>query len=330
MQQLTSWVLSDGSAGMENQCIGLSEAVGIAPVVKRIRLRSPWRQLSPFFRLGPRHSTAPGSDALEPPWPDLLISCGRAAVTPALGVRHASRGKTFAVHLQDPQISPRLFDLVVVPLHDKLRGPNVITTKGALHQITPQKLADAAARLGPAYEHLPHPRIAVLIGGTNKMFRMTPVIMGDVAEKLANLAKQHGAGLLVTPSRRTGADNEAILRARMRDVPSVVWDGEGENPYFAFLALADVIVVTSDSVSMVSEACSTGKPVYIIELDGGSPKFQTFHRALKEAGIIRTFTGELDHWNYEPLNDTAVVGAEIRRRLEARTGQRIEGPWRAG
>ena len=68
-------------------------------------------------------------------------------------------------------------------------------------------MAAAAERLGPAYEHLPHPRIAVLIGGTNKLFRMTPVIMGDVAEKLANLAKQHGAGLLVTPSRRTGADN---------------------------------------------------------------------------------------------------------------------------
>lgn len=93
------------------------------------------------------------------------------------GVRRASRGKTFAVHIQDPQIPPRLLDLVVVPQHDKLRGPNVITTRGALHMVTPAKLADAAARMGPAYGHLPHPRIAVLIGGTNKLFRMTPVIM---------------------------------------------------------------------------------------------------------------------------------------------------------
>ncbi len=108
---------------MENQCIGLADAVGIAPVIKRVTLRTPWRQLSPFFRLGPRHSTAPGSDALEPPWPDLLISCGRAAVTPALGVRRASRGKTFAVHLQDPQIPPRLLDLVVVPEHDQPARP---------------------------------------------------------------------------------------------------------------------------------------------------------------------------------------------------------------
>ena len=86
-----------------------------------------------------------------------------------------------------------------------------------------------------------------------------------------------------------GADNEAILRARMREVPSVVWDGQGDNPYFGYLALADVIIVTCDSVSMISEACSTGKPVYLVALEGDSARFRKFHEALLQAGVIRRF-----------------------------------------
>jgi mitochondrial fission protein ELM1 len=146
--------------------------------------------------------------------------------------------------------------------------------------------------------------------------------MGDLAESLVALARHHGAGLMVTPSRRTGADNEAILRARMREVPSVVWDGQGENPYFGFLGLADAIIVTCDSVSMISEACSTGKPVYLVALEGESARFRKFHEALLRAGMVRRFEDRtddgLDHWSYPPLDDTRMVAAEVRRRLAAR------------
>ncbi len=325
MQHLTCWVVTDGKPGMENQCLGLAEALGLTPVVKRIVLRSPWRELSPYFRLGARYAAAPEGDPIEPPWPDLLIATSRASVAPAVAIRKASRGRTFTVQIQTPQISPRLFDLVVVPRHDRLRGPNVITTRGALHRVTPTKLAEAAARFADRLIDLPHPRIAVLIGGGNAVYRLTPVVMGDLAEKLANVAKQHGAGLMITPSRRTGADNEAILQARMRDVPAVVWDGTGENPYFAYLGLADAIVVTGDSVSMVSEACSTGKPVYVVDLEGGSPKFQSFHDALRAEGITRPFTGALESWSYEPLDDTARVAAEVRRRLAAKSTRHADG-----
>jgi len=315
MQPLTCWVVSDGKPGMENQCIGLAEALGLTPVVKRVSLRSPWRQLSPYLRVGNRFAAGPKGDPIEPPWPDLLIATGRQSIAPSLTARRQSRGRTFTVQIQDPQIAPRHFDLVVVPRHDRLRGDNVLVTRGALHRVTPSILAEAAARFAPRLAHLPSPRIAVLIGGNNGVYSLTPAITGEVAEKLAGLTRTYGAGLMVTPSRRTGADNEAILRARLSGLPAEVWDGTGENPYFGYLGLADVVVVTCDSVSMTSEACSTGKPVYVIELEGGSPKFRAFHDGLYKDGITRPFDGTLDHWDHPLLDDTRGVADELRHRL---------------
>ncbi|WP_246653655.1 mitochondrial fission ELM1 family protein [Azospirillum formosense] len=302
---------------MENQCIGLAEALGLTPVVKRVRLRSPWRQLSPFLRLGNRFAAGPEGDPIRAPWPDLMIGSGRQAIAPLLAASKQSRRRTFTVYIQDPQINPRHFGLVVVPRHDRLRGPNVMATRGALHRVTPKLLAEAAQRHAPRLADLPHPRVAVLIGGTNGVYALTPTIMGDVAEKLSELARSQGAGLMVTPSRRTGADNEAILRARLNGLPAEVWDGTGENPYFAYLGLADAVVVTCDSVSMTSEACSTGKPVYVIALEGGSPKFRSFHEELYKEGITRPFTGALDQWTYPTLDDTRQVAEELRHRLLA-------------
>ncbi|PWC33679.1 mitochondrial fission ELM1 family protein [Azospirillum sp. TSO35-2] len=317
MQSLTCWVVSDGKPGMENQCIGLAEALGLTPVIKRVALRTPWRQLTPYFRIGNRFAAGPKGDPVAPPWPDILIGTGRQSIAVSLAVRQQSRGRTFTVQIQDPALSPRHFDLVVVPRHDKLRGDNVLVTRGALHRVTPAILAAAAERFAPRLAHLPHPRIAVLIGGDNGVYRLTPTIMGDVAEQLANLTRTHGAGLMVTPSRRTGADNEAILRARLSGLPAEVWDGTGENPYFGYLGLADAVVVTCDSVSMTSEACSTGKPTYVIELDGGSPKFRAFHDGLYQDGITRRFDGSLDQWQHPLLNDTREVADEVLRRLPA-------------
>ncbi len=106
------------------------------------------------------------------------------------------------------------------------------------------------------------------------------------------------------------------MRERLRGVSAEIWDGSGENPYIGYLALADAIVVTCDSVNMISEACATGKPVYIAELAGaGSSKFLNFQSMLSEAGMARPFTGRLENWQYEPLNETERVAAEVRRRM---------------
>jgi mitochondrial fission protein ELM1 len=309
-------VLSDGKAGGEAQSIGLAEALGLVPEIKRIEVRAPWRWLPPAVWPNSLSTLAPRGARPAPPWPEVLIACGRLTAAPALAVRRASHGASFTIQIQDAKIDPRRFDLVVVPQHDRLRGANVLTTCGALNRVTPQRLAAAAARLAPQLAQLPRPRIAVLIGGSSKAYRMTPRVVRDLAARLAALARDRGASLMVTASRRTGKANESVLRTGLAELPGVFWDGRGENPYLGYLGLADAVVVTEDSVTMVSEAAATGKPVHVAGLEGGSAKFRRFHAALQEAGVTRPFSGRLEDWRYEPLDDAARIAAEVRRRLE--------------
>lgn len=319
MPEPRCWVVTEGHVGLVNQARGLAEAAGFEPEVKSVGLRFPWTLVPPRLMLPPLGALARHGQRLAPPWPDLLISCGRHGAVAAMAVRRASGGRTFTVHVQDPQVDPRRFDLVVAPEHDRrpalAAGDNVIFTRAALHRVTPERLAAAAAACGGRFAHLPRPLVAVLIGGTSRRHRLSAGVARRLAASLAAMARAHGAGLLVTTSRRTGAGNEAILRQGLEGVPAVIWDGQGENPYFAFLGLADAMVVTSDSVSMISEACSTGKPVYVADLDGGSRRFTRFQRGLEQAGMVRPFDGTLAEWRYDPPDDTARAAAEICRRM---------------
>lgn len=287
---------------MQNQCIGLAEALGTRWQLLRVQPRAPWRFL-PSALWWPRFLASGTEQVLRPPWPDVLISCGRRSVAAALGVRRAARGQSFVIHVQHPHVHPRHFDLVVVPAHDRLDGPNVVVTRGALHRVTQARLREAASALAPALAHLPRPLVAVLVGGSNRSQNVSREVIEELCARLVNLSRRHGAALAVTPSRRTGGDNERLLRERLRAVPSTVWDGSGENPYFGYLGLADAVVVTADSVSMVSEACATGKPVYVYELEGGGRRLRRFHRGLREAGLTRPFRGTLEDWRYTPTDD---------------------------
>lgn len=303
---------------MENQCLGLTDALGLVPTVKQLSIRVPWRRLPPKLWFRPLQALSSDGDRLEPPWPDLMITCGKRSVAPAMAVRKASAGQTFTVHIQDPLVQPSNFGLVIAPEHDRLAGDNVVTTKAAIHRVTQEKLRAAAEHFEPALAHLPRPVVAVLVGGSSSRNRLTTEIARDLARRLLALSRDHGAGLAITPSRRTGEANAAILRETLRQAPAVVWDGDSENPYFGYLGLADAVVVTSDSVSMVSEACSTGKPVYVLELEGPSRRIDAFHRTLRKAGITRRFDGTLESWTYPIPNDTAAAATAVHQRLQAR------------
>ena len=309
------WAVHDGKVGMASQVLGLAEAVGWPFAEKRLDIRAPWSHLAPPLWFRPLAAVGPGGDRLEPPWPGVLIGCGRNAVAPALAVKRASGGRTFWVHIQDPRFGRHQADLLVVPSHDSAKGANVITTLGAVHRVTAARLADEARRLSPLFAALPRPLVAVLIGGDNRVYRFTRARQEQLADQLAALGRS-GMGLAITPSRRTDAGFAALLRSRLEGM-AYIWDGSGENPYFAMLGLADAIVVTADSVNMVSEAASTGKPVHVVELDGGSEKFARFHHAMAEAGITRPFRGTIENWTYRPLDEAARAAAMIRERLAA-------------
>jgi mitochondrial fission protein ELM1 len=306
-----AWVLHDGKAGMASQALGLAEATGFPFIEKRLGIRFPWVCLPPQLWFLPFRAAGDTGASLQPPWPDLVIACGRNAAMPALAIRRAGGGHTVAAQIQNPGIGRTEFDLMVVPEHDRVRGPRVIVTRGAVHRVTQVRLATERRRF-PALATMPRPILSVLIGGTNRAYRLTLRRVDEIAEALAGILRSGGGSVLMTPSRRTGAAGLTLLRERLEGFSTAIWDGSGENPYFAYLALADAVLVTADSISMISEAAATGKPVHVLDLEGGNAKFARFHEAMRAAGITRPFSGRIESWSYSVPDDTARAGAALR------------------
>jgi mitochondrial fission protein ELM1 len=319
--QPSVWVLHDGKPGMASQALGLAEATGFAFSEKPLSIRRPWAWLPPQLWLAPLDAAREGGLVLAPPWPDLVIGCGRNTARPALAIRRASGGRTVAAQIQDPRVGRTEFDMLFVPEHDRLRGPRIVVTRGAIHRVTPARLATERRRF-PALEALARPIIGVLIGGSNRAYRLDLRQLAKIAEMIAAALRRSGGSAVVTPSRRTGERGLGLLRERLAGLPGSIWDGEGENPYYAYLAVADALLVTADSVSMVSEAAATGKPVHIIGLGEGDAKFARFHETMQKAGITRPVRGQLECWSYTPPDDTARAGAALRELVLTRLAQR--------
>ena len=304
-----AWVLAEDKAGMLSQAIGLAEAAGLRPETRFLRARGLRSLLTPAFWWSPLSAVDP--EALAPPTTDVVIGCGGMAAA----VLSALRGRARTVIVQHPRRDIRNFDLVLAALHDEVTGPNVILTRTALHRVTPERLAAAGRAWAPRFAHLPRPLVAVLVGGSNGRLHLSPAVGEHLAGQLADMLQRDRVGLVVTPSRRTDPAVRQALARKLRPLGAEVWDLTGENPYFGMLALADAIVVTCDSVSMVSEAVATRAPVLLAPLPGQSRRNQLFSRPLLEARRVRPFAGRLEVWPVEPVDDTAEAAAEMRRRL---------------
>lgn len=308
---LTIWAVSDGRTGIENQALGLAEAVArLRPAqiaVKRIGWRGglgrlPWRLIPPAARTG---------DRIGPPWPDIWIAAGRATLPLSTRVRRWSRGRTFVVQTQDPRTGLAPFDLVIPPEHDGLAGGNVFPIIGAPNRLTPDRLASDGW-----FDALPHPRVAVVIGGRSRAFDLPEGHARALAESIAAAV---GAGsVLVSFTRRTPDAARAAMAEVLARLPGDVWEGQGDNPYFQYLAAADTILVTEDSANLATDAAATGKPVHILPMVGASPKLARFHVELARRGIARPFEGALDSWTYPPLRETDRAAAELLRRFDKR------------
>ena len=315
----TTWYMTTGEAGFRTQARGLASRLSAAPRELVVDLRSPWRYLptglNPFV-LG---ALTPSSDKPTPPWPDLLISCSRRAAAVSIAVRRASRGQTLTVHVQNPLTDPAAFDLVVAMDHDGLSGPNVISVPTALHDVTPARLAAAAKAWRPRLTRVGRPLVGVVLGGTNRHQPFTVEAAGPLLDGLERLRQETGAVLAITPSRRTPIDVRAAFEERFAgDADVFLWDMLGDNPYLGILALADRIVATSDSVSMISEALATPHPVEVFGPDGGE-RHARFLNGLLDKGLVRRFTGDpLVAKAGGPIDATEMAAEAVRRLLARR------------
>ena len=304
---MQSVIVSEGFAGLQAQALGLAEAAGLAPRLAVLTPRAPWRWFPARVWPAPLAATA-----LPMPPETLVIGCGGVAAAVGAALRRQGRQ---VVQVQNPRMDLHRFDLVVANRHDAIAGPNVIVTRTALHRATPARLAEAAAAWGPRLAHLPRPLVAVLVGGSNGRFRLDAAVGARLAAQLAEMMRLDRVGLALTPSRRTAPDVRAALTAALEPLGGWVWDMTGDNPYYGLLALADAIIVTADSVSMVSEAAATSAPVLLAALPGRSARIGRFTAGLIADGRVRPFTGRLESWQTSPLDDTQAAADEMRRRL---------------
>ncbi|TCI00370.1 hypothetical protein EJV46_06985 [Roseococcus sp. SYP-B2431] len=298
------WVLEDPRAGTAAQALGIAERLGVP--FRRIPLRfGPWAKV-----VWPWPTLVGLADRSEfaPPWPGLVISSGRRAAPVSRWLR-ARGAKT--VHTMRPGFCAGDFDLLVIgSLDSPAPAGNLMVIQGAAHRLTPEALAAAAAGF-PELAALPSPRVALVLGGPVRSEGMDAEVAARIARRAAGL----GASVLATTSRRTGVTAAEAVANALSDVPHHLhrWGAAGRNPYLAMLALADILVVTGDSTSMLSEVLMTRAPLLIADPGGLGPRHRGLTEGLVRAGMAARLGDRLPSPR-PALDETSRIVAEIRAR----------------
>ena len=336
-EDVSVWVLDDPRAGTSAQAVGIAERLGVP--FRRIPLT--WNWMAHVAGLARRGSLiglaqpgrgsderapafSPAVSLLAPPpggeGPRLVISSGARSAAVALWLK--ARFACHIVHCMSPGLGGLLranaYDLLVLPEHDNPRAlPNVLPVVGSPHRISPLALRHAAGAWHERLAHLPRPHVVLLVGGTVRGADMPPAMAHALGRKVARLTVQRGGSVLASTSRRTGAEAGDALAAGLSRAMHLLyrWGEPGENPYLGFLASADAIVVTTDSTSMLSEACATQAPVFAALPDLGGPRQRRLASALFQSGHARPLRDDLAAWPRPKLDEAGRVAAEIHRRF---------------
>ena len=317
-----AWIVTDGKAGDENQCVGIAEALRVSFELRRVVRRRPFGWTAPWGPIDPRDAPGRAGGPLAGAMPDILIASGRRSVPYLRAVRQVSGGRTFTAFLKDPRTGHDTADFIWVPAYDDLRGPNVFTTLTPPHPVSQARLQAARAVPDPRLAALPWPRIAVLIGGDSRHLRYRANDMTRLVTDLTKLA-DGGCSLMLTVSRRTPVALRQALERLVAEKGGFLWDGGGWNPYVGMLAIADQIVVTSDSANMVGEAVSTGAPLLLFDLPKTYIRHRRMFAGLAMMGALKPFIGRLEPLHYEPIDSTPEIAGALAaayRRHRGRLG----------
>tara|TARA_R110002110_G_scaffold205066_1_gene416665 strand:- start:58655 stop:59698 length:1044 start_codon:yes stop_codon:yes gene_type:complete len=295
------WLIDAYRAGERGQVRALVNALGWPCETKTLRYRKAMVLPHVFGRSSVSGITSDSRRQLHAPWPDLVISCGVRNEPVCRWIREQSGGRTKYVHVGRPWGALDGFDLVITtPQYRVPDRPNVINNLTTLHGVTPTVLAAARAEWGAAFADLPRPHFAVIAGGDSGPFTFGPIAAGRLGRQASRLASEHGGSVLLTTSSRTRAAAVAALREAI-DVPCYFYEwraGDDANPYMGILADADRLIVTADSIAMLSEACATGKPVQMFDL-GGMRGTEDSAMDFRSGAVAYRF---LLRWLWQPLS----------------------------
>lgn len=304
------WVIHDGKAGNRRQALALAQALHWPFSEHAVTAKGVSHWFAPHNWPGSQHAF--GSDfarGLKAP-PAFVIGCGREA---ALASRLLKQAGSFAIQILNPRINNQHWDVVITPRHDQVQGKNIISCLGSLHNVSIESLHQLRSNPSALNDNVA-PRTLVLIGGPSRMALFNEGLIEVMFAKLEYHLATQGGSLMVCGSRRTPKLWADKIRARFSETAFPVWfdESDGENFYSQALANTDQIVITPDSVNMISEACATGLPVFIAQPERARGKMIHFLNELVSLGRIQSQTRELASYPVTPLNVMPDVIAQLQ------------------
>ena len=311
MTKLKALLLTEGLHGMISQTEGLAKALDFDYIHEKIELNSFWKLIPTSFTPVKKFVF---KNQVEQDF-DVIISCGRKSIIPSIFLKKNSKKKIINIHIQNPKISLKHFDFVVCPEHDNLEGPNVLSTKGAIHYLTLEEINNSKDYLLNKLDR-DKDVITLILGGPNKYYNYSDENMISIFSRINRMLKEHNLQLVVIPSNRTPKKTIELSKEYFTDNRTVI-DVVDKSAYLSSLALSKYLVVTCDSTSMISEAALTGKPVYVAMIPAlrNDKRFQRFRSLFEKLNIIKILENKLETWNYEKLNEADRIALEIKRKI---------------
>mgnify|MGYP000432683531 FL=1 len=312
MTKLKGILLTQGMHGMISQVEGLAKALDIDFTHHKVELNHFWKLIPP--NLSPISQSV--FKKINHDDFDVIISCGRKSVIPSIHLKNTANKKVFNIHIQDPKVNLNHFDFIVAPEHDAIEGENVISTKGAIHYLTENEISENKDYLNSFIKKDERKIWALIMGGPTKYYDYSTKNMKHIFTALYKLLKKHNFQLVVIPSMRTPINTIHYAREFFGENHTVIEDVD-KKAYLSALAIAENIVVTCDSSSMISEAALTGKPIYIASIlpKKNDKRFQRFRNLFRELNIIRNLGEEVEIWSYEKLDETNRVANIIKQKI---------------
>jgi mitochondrial fission protein ELM1 len=314
MAKLKGILLTEGMHGMISQVEGLAKALEIDFTHHKVETNLFWKLIPP--------NLSPVSQSIFKKINhddfDVIISCGRKSVIPSIHLKKTANKKVFNIHIQDPKVNLNHFDFIVAPEHDEIQGQNVISTKGAIHYLTESEINENKDYLQSFIKKDERKVWSLILGGPTKYYDYSKKNMKHIFTMLDELLKKHNFQLVVIPSMRTPISTIDYVREFFGENHTIIQDVD-KKAYLSALAIAENIIITCDSSSMISEAALTGKPIYVANIlpKKNDKRFQKFRNLFRELNIIRILGEEIQNWNYQKLDETNRVANIIKQKINS-------------
>ena len=314
MEKLKALLLTEGMHGMISQVEGMAKALDTEYSHKIVRLSFPWNLIPPKFTPILQIVLKDKIYITENETPDLIISCGRKSVVPSIFLKRKN-SKIFTIHIQDPKVSFKNFDAIVAPEHDNLSGNNIYSSKGAIHYITQSEIDNAKTYLKKNINN--EKVVSLILGGPNKYYNFDKDQLVNIFNQIKSDFVSRGYKVIVIPSMRTPKSSIELAIKEMSSCGHVV-DKVDKKAYLSAYALANYVIVTCDSTSMISEAATSGKPIFVAHMKAkkNNYRFKRFFELFKQMGITRDLGEKVEPWTYNKHNEAQRIAAEIKNKIE--------------